>query len=102
MVIRYSIPQSISKSEKKNIITIIIKILTETFEECFIQDNLVTSPQLLPPTISGLDVYKEPRLQLRSFVNLKNLDQKFEFYEPVFSHRGNGFDIPVLRGIFRY
>ena len=44
----------------KNIRTITIKISTETGEEFPIQDDVVTCrPQPLPPTIFGLDLYKE-------------------------------------------
>ena len=30
------------------------------------------------------------------------MDVRIEFYKAVFSQRGNGFDIPVFRGISRY
>ena len=60
------------------------------------------SPQLSPPTIFGLDLYTEPRLRLLSFTNFEYMDLRIEFYKAAFSHRGNGFDIPVFKGISRY
>ena len=30
------------------------------------------------------------------------MDPQIEFYKTAFSQRGNGFDIPVFRGTFKY
>ena len=30
------------------------------------------------------------------------MDSRIEFYKAAFSQRGNGFDIPVFRGVSRY
>ena len=95
-------PMYVSVREK-NIKTITLKIFTETGEEFLYSkrcDRL--SPQLLPPIIFGLDLYKEPRLQLWSFVNFKTIDLRIEFDKASCLERGNGFDIPVFRVTSRY
>ena len=60
------------------------------------------SPQLLQPMISGLDLYKEPRLELWLFVNFITMNSRIKFYKAAFFVRGNGFDIPAFSRILRY
>ena len=35
-------------------------------------------------------------------MNFKTIDPRIEFYKAAFSQRGNGFDIPVFRGVSKY
>ena len=56
----------------------------------------------MPLAISALDLYKKPRLHLCLFEYFNTMNPRIEFYKATFLKRGNGFDIRVFVGIFRY